>query len=324
MKHRIKIALLALCAMLVIAMVGCQQEKPAEQSDTDAMKETATDKRTSGEGAPFYTLIVGNDSRTGTIEINNDNYSDGTGRSDTIMLARIDPSTYQVTLVTIPRDTAVELDGRTNKINEVYRVGGIDALVKEVESLTGVTIKYYFDTGFVEFQNLINALGGIVAEVPIDMSLKDIVGGEKISLGAGSQELDGAESLVLARVRKLYANDHDACRQIQDRQIVDVTIKQVAANPANVAAALAALAEHTETNWPASSLKETVTDFAEHAGEIKIVSGTGPYAGDFDESAGGLWLTPRDESTWRRVIEVVDAGGDPTTVVALPSVAPAQ
>lgn len=323
MKHWTKIAVLAICAMLAIALVGCQQEKPAaEPSDTEAMKSEATDKQTSTDGDPFYVLIVGNDSRIGTVEINKENYADGTGRSDTMMLARIDPSTYQVTLVTVPRDTAVDLNGTKTKINEVYRVGGIEESVKEVEKLTGVSIKYYLDTGFVEFENFINALGGIVANVPIDMSLKDIVSGESISLGAGSQDLNGAESLVLARVRKLYANDQDACRQIQDRQIVDVAIRQVAADPANVAAALAALAEHTTTNWPSDNLRETVTRFAEHASEINIVSGTGPYAGDFDDSAGGLWLVPRDEDTWHRAMEVVDAGGDPTTVISLPAIVP--
>lgn len=101
------------------------------------------------------------------------------GRSDTIMLARIDPTTYQITLVTVPRDTTVDIDGYANKINEVYRISGIEALAKEVESLTGVKIKYYFDTGFVEFENFINALGGITANVPIDMHLQDIVGGQR-------------------------------------------------------------------------------------------------------------------------------------------------
>ncbi|WP_139651427.1 LCP family protein [Raoultibacter phocaeensis] len=322
MKRWFKVALVALCAVCAFALAGCQQEKPEEPSDTEAMKETTADKTVGAETEPFYVLVVGNDSRTGTVEIDKGEYSDGTGRADTIMLARIDPTTYQVALVTVPRDTAVDLDGSTNKLNEVYRVKGIEGLEKEVESLTGVKIKYYFDTGFVEFENFVNALGGITANVPIDMHLQDIVSGENIELAAGSQDLNGAESLVLARVRKLYAYDLDACRQIQDRQIVEVAINKVASDPANAAAALAALSSHSKTNWPADGLTATVMNFIDHASEITFVSGTGPYSGDFDDNAGGLWLIPRDEATWSEVMRVVEEGGDPTTVVPLPTIVP--
>lgn len=322
MKRWLAVALVAFCAVFAFALVGCQQEKQEEPTDTDAMKEATADKTVGAETEPFYVLIVGNDSRTGTIEIDKADYADGAGRSDTVMLARIDPTTYQVTLVTVPRDTTVDIDGYANKINEVYRISGIEALAKEVESLTGVKIKYYFDTGFVEFENFVNALGGVTANVPIDMHLQDIVSGENIELPAGSQDLNGAESLVLARVRKLYAYDLDACRQIQDRQIVEVAINKVASDPANAAAALAALAEHTKTNWPIDGLKATVMNFIDHASEITFVSGTGPYTGDFDDNAGGLWLIPRDEATWSEVMKVVEEGGDPTTVVPLPTIVP--
>lgn len=324
-KRLIKIALVIVCAIFAIALAGCQQEgSEAKTNDTDALKEASSDKSIGAETEPFYVLIVGNDSRIGTVEINKAEYADGTGRSDTIMLARIDPTTYQVTLVTVPRDTAVDLDGTTNKINEVYRVKGIESLVQEVERLTGVSIKYYFDTGFVEFENLINALGGITADVPINMSLQDIVSGNDIALSAGSQDLDGAESLVLARTRKLYAYDLDACRQIQDRNIVDAAINKVASDPAGAVAALSALAQHTSTNWPSDGLKATVMAFIEHAGEITVLSGTGPYAGDFDDSAGGLWVIPRDEEAWHAVMDVVDAGGDPVSVVPLPTIVPVE
>lgn len=322
MKRWLAVALVAFCAVFAFALVGCQQEKQEEPTET--IEEPTADKAAGPETEPFYVLIVGNDSRTGTIEIDKGEYADGSGRSDTVMLARIDPTTYQVAIVTVPRDTTVDLNGSPNKLNEVYRVEGIEASVKEVESLTGVKIKYYLDTGFVEFENFINAIGGVTADVPINMHLQDIVSGENIELPAGSQDLNGAESLVLARMRKLYANDLDACRQIQDRQIVEVAISKVASDPANAAAALSALAEHTKTNWPIDGLKATVMNFIEHASEITFVSGTGPYTGDFDDSADGLWLIPRDEDTWAKVIEVIEAGGDPTTVVPLPPVAAAQ
>jgi anionic cell wall polymer biosynthesis LytR-Cps2A-Psr (LCP) family protein len=64
---------------------------------------------------PYYVLLLGTDSRTP---------GDYTGRSDTIILARVDPKISQVTLLSIPRDTEVQLEGYgTQKINEAYARG---------------------------------------------------------------------------------------------------------------------------------------------------------------------------------------------------------
>ena len=321
-----KIACAAVVACGVFAgllLAGCQQQSAEESiSDTQLMKEADGGEK-EARNDPFYVLVVGNDSRTGTTEITKDNYSDGTGRSDTMMLARIDSETYQVTLVTVPRDTEITLDGMVMKINEAYRRGGIEESIDQVESLTGVKVSYYLDMGFVEFENFVNDLGGITANVPIDMHLKDIVSGAGIELTAGTQELDGPQALVLARMRKMYAGDIEACRQIQDRQIVEVAINQVAADPASAAARASALIDNVNTNWPIDELADMVADFASNANKITVLSGTGPYVGDFMEEHDGMWLVPRDEATWKKVMEVVDRGGDPTTVVPLPAVAAA-
>ena len=237
-----------------------------------------------------------------------------------MMLVRVDPVTYKITLVTVPRDTEADYEGSVVKINELYRQGGMEAAVEGVESLTGVHVQYYLDMGFVGFEKFVDQIGGVTANVPIDMHLKDIVNGGTIELNAGTQELDGPEALVLARVRKLYAADIEACRQIQDRQLVEAGIKQVAADPANAATHLDALLGNAETNWPKDELAAMVADFAANADRIAFQSGTGPYVGDFMEEHDGLWMVPRDEGTWRKVIEVVESGGDPTTVVALPEV----
>lgn len=315
-------AMAALLALSMVVVAGCQQQHAVEDPDTKLMQDAVDGGKepVNSIDTPFYVLIVGNDARTGTTEASSEMYADGKGRSDTMMLVRIDPKTYQVSLVTIPRDTETTIDGGVAKINEAYHVGGIDMAIDQVESLTGVHVQYYLDMGFVDFENFVNALGGVTANVPIDMHLKDIVNGGTIELNAGAQELDGPEALVLARVRKLYAVDIEACRQIQDRQLVEAGIKQVAADPANAAAHLDALLGNAETNWPKDELAAMVADFAANADRIAFQSGTGPYVGDFMEEHDGLWMVPRDEGTWRKVIEVVESGGDPTTVVALPEV----
>lgn len=301
---------------MLLMLVGCSQPQQPEKESLSANDTLAT----GAETEPFYVLLVGNDSREGTVEIDKPEYADGKGRSDTCMLAYVDPRTYHVALITVPRDTTCfTADGGKMKFNDNYYLNGIDGAVSAVEELTGVKVKYSFDIGFVNFEEFINEIDGITANVPIDMWLQDIVSGEQITLPAGEQHLEGAEALVLARVRKLYADNLDVCRQIQDRAIVQGLIERVANDPSQADACIAALYLFADTDMPKENLTDLVDSFCANAEKLTIVSGTGPYSGGTD-GATGLWLTDRDENTWHRVIEVVEAGGDPTTVVPLPPV----
>ena len=263
MKVGKRILAVASCCVLALCMLaGCQKKasEPAHQDETLEVSDSVQTAK--AETEPFYVMVVGNDSRTGTVEITKPEYSDGTGRSDVLMLVRVDPKTYKVSLISVPRDTCTEYNGQKMKLNEVYHVGGVKELEKEVAKLTGVTPKYYMDMDFVQFEKFVDQLGGVTANVPINMQLVDIVSGDKIALNAGTQELNGPEALVLARSRKQYANDLDACRQIQDRQLVQVGIEQVAADPLNAALHVQALIDNCDTDWATANLIETVKAFA--------------------------------------------------------------
>lgn len=313
-----------LAAVLVFAMaitcglLGCSKEKDEQPADQEFanVSDAPAEKMPMGS---FYVLLIGNDTRIGTVDIDQPNYADGNARSDVSMLARIDTSNHQVTLITVPRDTETDYDGTPGKLNQAYRYGGPEAAVDVVEDLTGVTVKYYLDMDFVQFENFINALGGITVNVPNDMSMKDIVGGDKISLTAGAQELDGAEALVLARMRKIYAEDQDAIRQMTNRNIVEAGILQVAANPATAQVAAEALAANCDTNWPTDELANLVVDFASHADEIVIYKATGPYKGDINPMTEE-WLATRDEETWARIISTADEGKDPSGICPNPDI----
>lgn len=305
----------AVAALLAFGLFGCgSQEAVEEKPDTDmAVESDALSME------PFWVLLVGNDTRTGTVEITKAQYADGNARSDVMMLVRVAPADHAITLVTIPRDTAATVDGTTQKINTAYQSGGIEAAVDQVEQLTGVSVAHWLDIDFVQFEAFINALGGVSVNVPATLNLQDIVGGEDITLQPGTQTLDGAQALVLSRSRKTYAGFQDACRQIQNRAIVAAGIQQVAADPEGVDAAAQALLANVDTDWDAENLTKYVQEFANHADELTIYSATGPYDGGID-AASGLWLTIRDEATWAKVIEVADAGEDPSGIVPVPVV----
>lgn len=289
------------------SMSDVEQAAKATESDLTSMQ-------------PFYVLVVGNDTRTGTVDAAQAQYADGNARSDTMILMRIDPTTYKITLVSIPRDTAATVGSGTMRINAGYEANGMAGAVDQTQKLTGVKVSYYFNMNFVQFEQFVDKIGGVTANVPIAMSLQDIVTGSKVSLNSGDQALNGSQALVLARVRKSYANDGEACRQIQDRQLVAAFIQKVASQPAAQSATYVDdLAACSETNMPTADLLKYVSAFVANKSKITVLSGTGPYQGSDDPAFGG-WIIPRDEATWKQIISVMEAGGDPSTVVASPDV----
>ncbi|MDO5118399.1 MAG: LCP family protein, partial [Eggerthellaceae bacterium] len=187
----------------------------------------------------------------------------------------------------------------------------------QVYELTGVEPEYYFDMGFLDFVQFIDALGGVTVNVPVDMSLKDVMTGDWIELSAGEQTLDGAQALVFSRVRKIFAAAQDACRQMDDRSVVASVLNYIANNPDAIEQGVSALYDNAETNWDRAEFTALVEDFAKNADKFTILSGTGPYDGDIDGDTG-QWMAYRDEGTWHQIIETVDAGGDPTEIVGLP------
>ena len=316
-KKAFLLAVTAVLSLAVFAVAGCSSSSGSSSSEASSAM-SASDTAAVGETDPFYVLIVGNDSRTGTTEKDIEYYSDGTGRSDTIMLMRVDPTTYKVGIVSIPRDTTCELNGSKVKINETYHQNGIEGLKSAIKDLTGVQVKYYFDTTFVGYENFVDSIGGVVANVPINMSLKDIVSGSQVSLTAGDdQTLDGKEALVLARQRKQYADWGDVCRQMQNRAVVEGVIKRVAESD-SASMYIDALYAVAKSDMPKDDLAAVVEDFSKNASKISFVDGSGPYEGGTDPDTNE-WLTYRDESTWSWVINAIEQGDDPQKIVPLPN-----
>ena len=309
------VLMLALVASLAV-LAACSQ--PQQSSSSKETLEVSDQVSKMESEDPFYVLIIGNDSRKGTTEINKRNYADGTGRSDTIMMARVDPRNYQITLLTIPRDTQDTIDGTNVKINERYRQQGAEGLMDAVEGLTGVRPKYYISTTFVGFEDLVDKMGGLKIYVPYDQSMTDIVSGKKIEFSAGEQELNGAETLVLARERKKYNSlssiGGEPYRQSNDRVIVETMIKQILSNASTAGDVTRSLLTFCETNWDTGDLVATVEYFADGADKLTFQDGTGPYEGDIDATTGE-WLAYRDEDTWSAIIAKVEEGGDPKEIV---------
>jgi LCP family protein required for cell wall assembly len=145
-------------------------------------------------------LILGSDQRT----------KDEPARSDVMILVNINPETKKLTMMSIPRDSRVDIPGHGyDKINSAYNSsyfndGGVDLSIKTVENLLGLkggSIQYYVGVTFTGFEDVINALGGVTIDVPERMYYYSQDGQVKINLYPGVQHLNGQEALEYARFR---------------------------------------------------------------------------------------------------------------------------
>lgn len=271
--------------------------------------------------SPFYILIAGSDTRDGTVSEGKGGHgADGHSRTDTMMLLRVDPVNHGITIITVPRDTRTTINGEVCKLNQSYDVGGMELVKDQVEQLTGVKVRYWFVTKMADLVPLMDGVGGIDVDVPISLSGGCMVTGRKYTLEPGYQHLSAEEASVLIQQRKQYGDNMDACRQMQGRKVVEFMIRHVAAMDADGAEVCAnLLLSLCTTDMPADECVALVREFAEHGDQLWVVSCTGPYDGDIDPETE-LWLTYRDEQTWRALIDAVEWGRDPIAIVPLPEV----
>ncbi len=315
----ILLAAFSVCALFAIA--ACSSGTTNSSANSDSFESVSETGDFSDAPRTFYALAIGNDSRFGTLD-GPDVTENDPSYSDVIVLMRADLDNNRVSLLTLPRDTEITLDGHTAKLNESFYTGGAEALVKQVEELTGVDIAYHFDLGFAEFAEYIDGLGGVLVNIPFTMSVGDPIEGGEVTLeGGDGQTLDGPEALGFGRQRKQYASDSDACRQIQDRQMIASIVNMVVSQPSSKADTYAEiLTSLTNTNMDEELLSYYISEFMSQEGQIAIQSGTGPYIGGTDNPEN-IWLIPRDEATYHALISAMETGTSLEEIVPLPNVA---
>jgi LCP family protein required for cell wall assembly len=149
---------------------------------------------------PIALLMMGMDSREETGSLN----------TDVVMVAVLNPDTKAVTVVSIPRDTYIHLEGYPKgKANSFYSRGerkeNMDgpSFAKEVFSrYLDVSIDHFVTVDFESFRKTIDTLGGIDIYVDQDMCYRDNADGTNINLTEGQQVLDGKNALDFVRYRK--------------------------------------------------------------------------------------------------------------------------
>lgn len=122
-------------------------------------------------------------------------------RTDLMLFVQVDTINDRVSILQIPRDTKVTNRRNDKKINSAY-FSGIDTLNNEIESVIGMRADFFATITFDAFRDIVDALGGVTIDVPIDMNYHDPVQGLTIELKKGKQKLDGEHAMMFMRFRK--------------------------------------------------------------------------------------------------------------------------
>ncbi len=124
-------------------------------------------------------------------------------RSDTMIVASVNPDDKSIILLSIPRDTRVHIPGKNgyDKITHAYAYGGADLAKRTVEELLDIPIHYYMSMDWEGFIKIIDILGGVNLYVEHNMHYKDPYANLTIYLDQGYQHLDGKKAGQYIRFR---------------------------------------------------------------------------------------------------------------------------
>src|SRR5271170_188300 len=185
---------------------------------------------------PLNILVAGLDERTGLTPLQQARLhvgrSTGETNTDTLMVVHVPADHRYVRVVSLPRDSWVDIPGHgMNKINAALGLGGPQLMVQTVEQVTGLTINDYVEVNFLGFVKVIDALGGV--DICLPYAVDDPYSGLDIS--AGTHHVDGITALEFARDRHSFALS-DLSRISDQQQLLSTLFAQatqagVLANP---------------------------------------------------------------------------------------------
>lgn len=246
-----------------------------------------TEEAVSGE--PYYVLLLGGDSRADSKEDN---------RTDSIMVARVDESKKKVSIISVPRDLRVNIDGHGMcKINSAIEYGGYDGVINEVNQVLGIKINYYAFIYFSGFKDLVDQLGGVNVDVPEGTYYNGV------TVPAGENVLiDGKEALTLARCRHGNPPDQGAYamgdyqRTLNQRNLIKAIAKKILKQDATQYPSLiASLSECVETNMSVTKLVSVATNMKGFDTD-KMEAAQLPICGD---SIDGQWYAALYEDVFQ-------------------------
>ncbi|CCQ92625.1 Cell envelope-related transcriptional attenuator [[Clostridium] ultunense Esp] len=264
--------------------------KATSDGEEEEYKETFIDRLMDGKDDITF-LLLGVDSK--------DVSKSSGARTDTMMLCRVDKSTGDATILSIPRDTKARIRGRKyeEKINHAHAYGGPELSVKAVKDLLGIDLEYYVKVDYKIVREFVDLIGGVELDVPMDMKYSDPVADPPlyIDLNKGYQTLDGDKALQFLRFRKGYA-DQDLGRIKAQQQFIKAAADKALrpANIVNIPQMIKSYYNNVDTNIPL----DVIMKFAMKANTFNTESiQAATLPGDTKYISGVSYFIPYEEET---------------------------
>ena len=310
-RKTIALVSLAIVLVLVLGAVGTAfaylQTINANMHEgvTEELEATLVDTQYAGD--PFYMLLMGTDGseeRANSAEYEGDNF-----RSDSMMLVRVDPEGKKVTMVSLHRDTMIDMGvNGTQKLNAAHSIGGAAYTVQVVSEMAGVDISHYAEIDFDGFKEIVDALGGVEVDVP--MEIDDSMAGGYVP--AGLQTLNGDQALILCRARHAYDDygDGDRYRAANQRLVLAAIAKKIlASDPATMVSTVEALSRYITTDFDVTEIVALAQNMRGIDVENDIYSAMEPTTSEYINET---WYEHLDETAWKEMMSRVDQGLPPT------------
>lgn len=237
-------------------------------------------------------LILGSDSRISTGDASE--WQAGAQRTDAIMILHIAGDGQSVSVMSIPRDSWVEIPGHGEaKINAAFSYGGPALSIATVEQLTGIRIDHIAALDFTSFKELTDAIGGVTMTTATE----------------GTKHYSGKEALAFVRERKhLPGGDFDRVRrqQLWMKAVLSQTLtKENLSNPTTLMNIYNALSPYiaVDTNLALSDLLDLATKIGGFTSE-NVNFFTAPYTGT-GRSADGQSIVLLDEAKLKEVCQAI-------------------
>ncbi len=312
-----KIAI-GIVAAVLVALVGCGtalaiyingiNDKITTGGKTEEQLEAIDEQLVSANlSEPFYMVLIGSDIREGQDQ--------SESRSDTNILVRVDGGSNQVTMVSIPRDTAIDIDGHgVSKFNNAYTYDGAAGVIREASELCGVQIAHYAEVNFGNLVALVDAVGGVDVEVTERIEDSDADGSwdpnvEPIIIEEGMQHLDGEAALVFARSRAFA--DGDFTRTENQRKLIQAIVDKVLAMPVTeLPGVIEAAAQCVTTDLSVTDIISLAQQFKDD-GDLVMYSAMVPSVAQY---VNGVSYVFTDTEQLAKMMQVVEEGGDPSGI----------
>ena len=237
--------------------------------------------------------------------------------TDTIMVGSYNPRTQKAVLLSIPRDTFVGKSKYSansyDKINAVYQQGGAEATLKAVNKITGLNIKYYVVVSNNALVDLVDEIGGVEFNVPINMNYDSKNQGLHIHLKKGLQTLNGEQAEWLVRFRHnnngtSYPSeygDNDYGRMKTQRDFIKAVAKQTIQlkNITKIGGLIDVLQKNVKTNIKNWSIIKDYIPYAIEFNTENIQTETIPGTSRRIPAGTGLWFFEYSETETEELIE---------------------